>query len=131
MSRTVIHALLAVILLTASPLRALCYDSCVANAGVVQPSDNDTPACHETHDTEPTSPSDPSDDGCRHRDESPALSLRTAHKPVDMSTDAQASVHVVPDRMHDTASMTSRRDTLDRLLHRAPAPPRFPLPLRI
>ena len=130
-SRTVIHALLTVILLVASPLRVLCADSCVPGAEVVQLSSDDGPACHEPHDTSPTSDPDPSDDGCRHGDESQARSLRVGHKPVDMAADARTVVHVTPELMHEAASWTPRLSAPAPGLHVALAPLCFLTPLRI
>ena len=130
MSRIVNHALLAVILLAASPLRAICADSCVADADVVQPSGHEGPVCHEPDDTAPPTDPESSDDGCRHGDDSPARGLQAAPKPVDVSPGAQAVVHVARDGMYDVAPMTSRTGAAG-LRHVAPAPMCFLTPLRI
>ncbi len=130
MIRTIIHALLAVVLLAASPLRALCSDSCVSDTDAVQTTGHDEPACHESHESSPPSDSD-SDDGCRHGDESPARSLRPAHKPVDLSADSRALPHVAPAGVHDGIPMTPRVVASTLPFHAVPAPWRFPTPLRI
>ena len=130
-NRTVIHLLLSVVLLAASPLRALCSYSCVSDTDAVQTTGHDEPACHESHESSPPSDSNTSDDGCRHGDESPARSLRTAHKPVDLSADSRALLHVAPAGVHDGTAMTPRVGVSTLPFHAVPAPRRFPTPLRI
>ena len=131
MNRTVIHLLLAIVLLAASPLRALCSESCVSDPDAVQTIGHDEPACHESHASSSPSDSDTSEDGCRHGDESPAQSLRAAHKPVDLSADSRALLHVAPAGVHDGIAMTPRVVASTLPFHAVPAPRRFPTPLRI
>ena len=78
-NRTVIHLLLSVVLLAASPLRALCSDSCVSDTDAVQTTGHDEPACHESHESSPPSDSNTSDDGCRHGDRIPPRGVCVRH----------------------------------------------------
>jgi len=130
MSPRAIHVLLVVLLLAASPLRALCYDVCISGPEVVSSAD-DGPACHEPHDAAPTSRSEPSDDGCRHSGQAPVMGPRAVSKTAATSASVPIFVHASPGPTHDIASATPRLAAVDPLLRVVPAPRGFLTPLRI